>query len=204
MHLQLKFDQFIRVSKRRYPFDVQQCQLTLSMRRAFDPFTQLIAQNMRWSSLSSYYGKGGDYQRLCRYLGPTSMTKYDVISTKMEVFLHNHDRFTNWLEWTFVFVQVIQLGEVEAIQVQFSIDHVNHHIQRWLWLWLWQWLWLWLCDSMTETRPFLSSKMLLSHKGYGDLGKEATWCAPQRLCPHHHPQPDRLLHQLLQGEISET
>lgn len=64
-----------------YPFDVQQCQLTMSMRRAFDPFTQLIAQKMR-------------------YLGPTSMTKYDVISTKMEV---------------------IQLGEVEAIQVTVTL-----------------------------------------------------------------------------------
>ena len=94
--MQLKFDQFTSVSKCRYPFDVQQCQLTLSMRRAFDPFTQLIAQKMRWSLLSSYDGKGGDYyQRLCRYLGPTSMTKYDVISTKMEVLLHNHDQFTN-------------------------------------------------------------------------------------------------------------
>ena len=34
----------------RYPFDVQQCQLTLSMRRAFDPFTHLVAQQMRYIS----------------------------------------------------------------------------------------------------------------------------------------------------------
>jgi len=64
-----------------YPFDVQRCRLTLAMRRVFDPFTQLVAGDLR-------------------YKGPPSLTKYEVLSTEMEV---------------------VQAGGVEAIQVTVTL-----------------------------------------------------------------------------------
>jgi hypothetical protein len=49
-----------------YPFDVQRCRLLLSMRRAFSPFTKLAAEGMS-------------------YGGPSGLTKYEVMETRMEV-----------------------------------------------------------------------------------------------------------------------